>query len=224
MITTLIKVILYALITFGVVLAAISVRAILKTKKRKDVLFLSWGIAGVLVGLLLLVLVSAPWTPRSYVRPDDLEVQQLAEQLQTVEDIYYWVCQNIVPDPENSEWLYPAEAIQRRSGDCGDMAFLLVSLFRAKGIPEENVRVVIGRPTVVVYIDDEQVGFTGDHAWVELLHHGRWLALDPSVRPLLSFDHFLNDPHPLADKWVYRFNDVYYEEKGKEFSAMGWRK
>lgn len=206
---------MYALIIFSAVLVAISVRAILKTKKRKDVIFLSWGIAGVLVGSLLLVLVSAPWTPRSYVRPDDPEVQQLAEQLQTVEDIYYWVGQNIVPeiDPENSEWLYPAEAIQRRSGDCGDMASLLVSLFRAKGIPAENVRVVIGRPTVVVYIDDEPVGFTGDHAWVELLYHGRWLALDSSVRPTLPFDYYAESSHPLSHKWTCWFNDKYYVER-----------
>lgn len=216
------EIILYALVVFSVVLVAISVRAILKTKKRRDVLFLSWGIAGVLVGSLILVLVSAPWTPCSYIRPDDPEVQQLAEQLQTVEDIYYWVGQNIAYElgPENfDEWLYPAQVIQRRSGDCKDMASLLVSLFRAKGIPEENVRVVIGRPTVVVYIDDEPVGFTGDHAWVELLHHGRWLALDPSVRPLLSFNRFLTDPHPLAEKWIYKFNDVYYEERKKEISV-----
>lgn len=211
-----------ALIVSSVVLVTISVRAILKTKKRKDALFLSWGIAGILIGSLLLVLVPAPWTPRSYIRPDDLEVQQLAEQLQTVEDIYYWVGQNIAfePEPENfDEWQYPAQVIQRGRGDCEDIVFLLVSLFRAKGIPAENVRVVVGRPTVVVYINDEPLSFPSDHIWVELLYHGRWLALDPSVRPLLSFNHFLTDPHPLAEKWISKFNDIYYEERKKEISA-----
>ena len=63
-------------------------------------------------------------------------------------------------------WAFPSETLRYRVGDCEDTSFLLASLLLASGIPDENVRVVLGRYNYV------------GHAWVEVLTNEGWYILE----------------------------------------------
>jgi len=154
--------------------------------------------------------IAYPENPQRFIQPDCPTIQQLASQLDSIEDAYYWVAQNIFYVPDSSlgsseVWLYPSQTIQRKKGDCEDFAILLCSLIRAKGTPAEEVRVVAG----LVPSDGELVG----HAWVELWYQGTWLPLETTTRgpqPPPPFEYYLTHTHP-EHKRLYWFNDVYYE-------------
>jgi hypothetical protein len=71
-------------------------------------------------------------------------------------------------------WLFPAETLMLRKGDCEDSSFLLAALMLASGISEHCVRVVLGK---VVSPD----GVFG-HAWVVYKNEeGVWCLLESTL-------------------------------------------
>lgn len=90
-----------------------------------------------------------PDDPTKYVQPSAPEVLEVAQQISSVDEVGNWVYQNIVYTPDSISgfddlWQPAFYTIVRRTGDCEDIATLICSLLRAKGVPAENVRVVVG--------------------------------------------------------------------------------
>ncbi|MGC4067000.1 MAG: transglutaminase-like domain-containing protein [Polyangiaceae bacterium] len=76
-------------------------------------------------------------------------------------------------------WQFPEETLALGSGDCEDMAFLLVSLLLASGVSGYMLRVALGR-LVTRGADGVRIGKGRDHAWVVYQsERGHWLVLDP---------------------------------------------
>jgi len=95
--------------------------------------------------------------------------------------IQKWVVQNIVYvgdedlSPDRGEfWLFPAETLKRRRGDCEDGAILTVSLCLALGIPADRIRVAAG------WVDPGRGAAAGGHAWATYRRESddAWVALD----------------------------------------------
>lgn len=105
------------------------------------------------------------------VEADHPAVTAMAEKLGNPEAAYYFVRDIIRFEPQR-----PAAAASRTLGDgaasCIGKAILLCSLYRAMGIPAENVRVVTGE----VVSPEGNV----DHAWVDMEFKGQCLQLDPT--------------------------------------------
>lgn len=75
-------------------------------------------------------------------------------------------------------WQFPAETLATGSGDCEDCSFLLASLMIASGIPEDNIRVVIGQ-----LIRAGQP--TQAHAWIVYQDEGgTWRVIESTSRPV----------------------------------------
>lgn len=110
--------------------------------------------------------------PREYsalVTPEAPEVKELARQLGSLEAAYVFVRDSIVFEPMRAAGA-PAETLRTRRASCLDKATLLVSLYRALGLPASAVRVVVG-----------QISYGGkilEHAWVDLEHGSTCLQLD----------------------------------------------
>ncbi|NYT01421.1 MAG: transglutaminase-like cysteine peptidase [Methanosarcinales archaeon] len=94
--------------------------------------------------------------------------------------IWKYVAENVqyVTDEESSGvvdfWLYPAETLTLRKGDCEDSSFLLASLLLASGISDHCFRVVLGKVQ----------GAQGDygHAWVVYQgEDGKWCQLESTA-------------------------------------------
>lgn len=128
---------------------------------------------------------------------------------------------------QTEKWLAPITFIQDTPGfasnplqgqiasDCSEQANTLVSLLRAQGTPAEQVRVVLGKVNFG--------GSIGGHAWVELWHDGKWMALDPTTgayyddakkqkiaRDGVDFTYWQYHPFPALEVWAY-YNDQYYK-------------
>jgi hypothetical protein len=70
-------------------------------------------------------------------------------------------------------WLFPAEALGLRRGDCEDGAILTASLCRAVGIPDWRIRVAAG------LVNPGRGAEQGGHAWATYLRADQtWIALD----------------------------------------------
>ena len=105
------------------------------------------------------------------IEPDDPDVVKLARQFKTFEEAYAFVSQKIRFVP----YVPPGpvrETLKHGVGSCLGKAVLLCSLYRAMGIGQEDVRVVVG---IVV-----TEGGLADHVWVDLEKDGRCLQQDPS--------------------------------------------
>jgi hypothetical protein len=170
-------------------------------------------------------------TLQQYITPGDRAVKALAGEVDGLKEAYNaagkWV---YISDEDlnrtDDRWFtpheflvdspyYPANPLQGKvAGDCEEKANTLVSLLRAEGVQPEDVRVVLGEVT----FSSVKMG----HAWVEILHSGQWLALDPSWGPYwnaksgklvdrkaVSFDYYAEHTYPVVQVWVY-YNDVYY--------------
>jgi len=112
----------------------------------------------------------------SYVTPDAPLVKEFAESLSSLENIRSFIEEKYVYVWEEIDtWERPQEMLEgymttgKLEGDCEDIAFLEVSLFRAIGVPENQVRVVI-----FSYPAGE---LRGIHAGVELWGNGDWRLL-----------------------------------------------
>ena len=144
------------------------------------------------------------------IRPDDLQslvdpkaagVGALARQLGTLEAAYLFVRDRIAFEPSMPASA-PAQTLRDGRASCLGKATLLVSLYRALGVPAESVRVVTG-----------QVPFAGsllEHAWVDLEYGSLCLQQDPT--DLLGTHDFQSFPgQTYVQGYVHRelfcFND-----------------
>ena len=171
----------------------------------------------------------SPW--QQFVTPDDPSIVNIANGVGSIEDAYKvakswtWVSDTILNN-ESEKWLMPHEFIVntpdypsnpasgRIVSDCEEQAYTFVSLLRAFGIPATDVRVVVGE----IVVEGEK----GGHAWVEILHNGKWLQLEATSGPYWDeeanklvnrrgggFLYYIENDYPVEDTWGY-FNDMFY--------------
>lgn len=117
---------------------------------------------------------------QALIDPDDPEVVAQARQFHSLEAAYLFVRDRIDFDPAVAAGP-SAQILRERRASCLGKATLLVSLYRALGVPADNVRVVTG-----------QVSYDGsliEHAWVDLEYGATCLQQDPT--DLLGVHDFL---------------------------------
>lgn len=176
-----------------------------------------------------------------YVTPDASAVQNLADQLDGVQEIYdealswVWVSEeylNGVPEkwyyPEGFLTLTPDLANNPSPGDmasdCSEQANTLASLLIADGWSEDNVRVVLGM------VDFQ--GQSGGHAWVEINENGQWFALEATagayyeestntLTPATSvpYKYFRYATYPVEEVWYYYNNEYFWDEENSVGNA-----
>ncbi len=166
-----------------------------------------------------------------YVTPDAESVQDLADNLDGIQEIYdealswVWVSEEYL-NGVKEYWYYPEEFLTETpensnnpspgtpASDCEEQANTLVSLLIADGYEPENVRVVLG-----------EVNFNGQrggHAWVEIYEDGHWIPLEATAGAYyddetdtlyaatsISYDYFEYHRYPVIDVWYY-YNNEYY--------------
>jgi hypothetical protein len=138
---------------------------------------------------------------RSLVTPAAPEVTALARRLGTLEAAYLFVRDGIAFDPSSAADV-PVGTLRAGRASCLGKAALLVSLYRALGVPADGVRVVTG-----------QVPYEGElleHAWVDLEYGS--LCLQQDTTDLFGVHDFLRFPNQrYVDEFVQRelfcFND-----------------
>lgn len=105
------------------------------------------------------------------IEPNDPEIVKLAKQLSSYEEAYRFVSEEIkfVPYVPSGP---VKETLRHRIGSCIGKAALLCSLYRAMGLPQAEVRIVVG---IVVTADG-----MSDHVWIDMEKGGKCLQQDPS--------------------------------------------
>lgn len=138
------------------------------------------------------------------IEPENPEVVKLARRFKTYEEAYHFVSEKIgfapfvPPGPVH-------ETLRHGVGSCLGKAVLLCSIYRAMGLQQDAVRVVLG---LVITPDG-----IADHVWLDLEYQGRCLQQDPSG----MFGHFAFDAFP-GNGYVVRyvmkesfcFNDAHF--------------
>jgi hypothetical protein len=99
------------------------------------------------------------------------DIRSLAENLQTPEEAYIYVRDQIKFEPWRSVER-PSVVIRARAASCLGKAVLLCSIYRAMGVEPESTFVVTGQ----VVSDEGMV----EHAWVSLVHDRTHYQQDPS--------------------------------------------
>jgi hypothetical protein len=99
------------------------------------------------------------------------DIKSLAERLQTPEEAYKYVRDQIQFEPWRSVER-PSTIIREGAASCLGKAVLLCSLYRAMGVKPESTFVVTGQ-----VISGEG---TVEHAWVSLVHNGTHYQQDPT--------------------------------------------
>lgn len=91
---------------------------------------------------------------------------------ETVEALHAWVMENIQRDLPTARDHGARRTLERRRGDCTDMAYLLAALCRARGIP---ARVMAG------FIVERHAVLRPDafHNWIEFHDGEAWRVADP---------------------------------------------
>lgn len=148
------------------------------------------------------------------IQPSAPSVHNIAKDFTTLQQAYEYVqVLPYLPDEDigyADYWQSATETLQRGGGDCEDKAILLVSLWRAMGVPADNVWVVNG------FIHTSQ-GY-GGHSWVEILwfenRGGVSLTryrqhIDPTSD--IPWDKYAADPYPLFS--IYDIN-IYFNDSG----------
>jgi predicted transglutaminase-like cysteine proteinase len=93
-----------------------------------------------------------------------------------IEQINYWVYRNVAYKPDNIDEWSPAEVtLQRRYGDCEDLALLKRALLLAQGYKEDDVIMLI-----VYDLISRQ-----DHALLLVNSSNRWYILDSRTPTVL---------------------------------------
>lgn len=133
--------------------------------------------------------------------PRDPEIRKLASRFDSFEAAYNFVQNDIrfapfvPPGPVSATLKYGV-------GSCLGKAALLASLYRAMGMPQEDLRLVMG---IVITPQGES-----DHVWLDLENKGRCLQQDPSgMLGRFAFDAFPGTAY--VDNYVmketFAFND-----------------
>jgi len=133
---------------------------------------------------------------------DHPTIIDLARQFDSYEEAYHFVSNEIrfvpfvPPGPVD-------KTLEHGVGSCLGKAALLSSLYRAMGMPSENVRMVMG-----IVMTPQGLS---DHVWLDLEHEGRCLQQDPSgMLGRFAFDEFPGTRY--AESYVmkesFAFNDT----------------
>ena len=138
----------------------------------------------------------------SLVDPGDPAVRALAVRLGTPEAAYAYVRDRVRYAPMTRA-LRPADILRDGAASCLGKATLLCSLYRAMGIPADNVRVITGNVALPEGL--------ADHAWLDLEYGGACLQQDPSgFLGTFGFSQFpdLAFTDTYVDEEDYCFNDA----------------
>jgi hypothetical protein len=173
-----------------------------------------------------------------YVTPDADAVKDLADELESIQEIYdealswVWVSEEYL-NGEQEYWFTPEEFLVETPdmktnpshgtpvSDCSEQANTLASLLLAYGLNDDNVRVVLGKVNFN--------GQIGGHAWVEMYENGRWIPLEATAGAYyyeetdtvseampLSYTYFTHHTFPAITIWYY-YNNVYFmDNTGQE--------
>ena len=138
---------------------------------------------------------------RTLIVPEAPELVELARQLGSLEAAYEFVRDRIAFEPSAAAGA-PAQTLREGRASCLGKTTLLVSLFRALGVPAGSVRVVTGQVPLG--------GSLLDHAWVDLEYGSLCLQLDPT--DLLGRHDFLRFPgqeyvRSFVSRELFCFND-----------------
>ncbi len=168
-----------------------------------------------------------------YVTPDSQAVQELANKLDGLQEIYdeslswIWVSETYLNGVEEM-WYYPQEFLTKTkllpnnpskgdiASDCSEQANTLASLLIADGYSTQDVRVVLG------LVDFE--GILGGHAWVEIYDDNSWFALEATAgayydevtntlteAEYLPYNYFQYTEFPVEEVWYYYNNDYFWD-------------
>lgn len=135
------------------------------------------------------------------ITPRDARVLALAVELQDPENAYLYVRDHIADDPSLPA-LSAGEIITEKQASCLGKAVLLCSLYRAMGVPADDVRVVtgeLGYPDAII-----------DHAWVDMEYEGVCFQQDATdFLGFYTFDQFkgMDYTRRFIRKEGYAFND-----------------
>jgi|GEM_PF-6802182 len=144
-----------------------------------------------------------PSHARDYIEYNNPEIKKLAFELNTPENMYYFVLKNIsyVRVPKS---VYAGEVLNLKEGDCDAKSNLLAALLRARGYPQERVKIAAG----IAYLDREQ-NATIIHSWVEFFDYNKkkWFVLDTT--PLLDIAYF--EKYEKKDFYLKFVQDVFFE-------------
>jgi hypothetical protein len=138
------------------------------------------------------------------VTPDDKRVHDLAASLQTPENAYLYVRDHVRNDMSLAA-LPAGDIIEEDQASCLGKAILLCSLYRAMGIPDEDVRVVtgeLGYPDAII-----------DHAWVDIEYNGECIQQDATdLLGNFKFGQFKGMAYTrrFIRKEGYAFNDEHF--------------
>lgn len=148
-----------------------------------------------------------------FITPNDELVAKYSGQVDGgPEDIYDWLNSNFRFIIEGADiWSTPHEMLSQFEaqgyfqGDCGDISFLATSMFRAIGVPPEDVRNTFGYA---------QGNLESKHSWTTIKIDGNWIPLEFGPgRRLLDY---LEERHPYTP--VISWNDKcrWTHEENKE--------
>ncbi len=131
------------------------------------------------------------------------DIKSLAERLQTPEEAYKYVRDQIQFEPWRSVER-PSTIIREGAASCLGKAVLLCSIYRAMGVEPESTFVVTGQ----VASD----GGTVEHAWVSLVHNGTHYQQDPT--DLLGHFDFREFPERKYSRSFIRAEKYCFNDQG----------
>lgn len=150
------------------------------------------------------MVVNHPQDVMELINKHDSRVSALAVELKTPLNAYAYVRDRLRDDPSQPAQP-PGETIAAGRASCLGKALLLVSLYRAMGIPSLSVRIVTGEISIP--------SGTFDHAWIDMEYDGSHLQQDATnILGSFSFDQFQGDAYAQAyvrdEEFV--FNDTHF--------------
>lgn len=150
------------------------------------------------------ILVNHPQDLMGLVNKHDKQVRNLAFELKTPQNAYAYVRDRIVDDPSQSA-TSSREIINAGRASCLGKTLLLVSLYRALGIPSPAVRIITGEISIPSGLFD--------HAWIDMEYNGLHLQQDATkILGVFTFDQFQGDAYTQAyvrdEEFV--FNDTHF--------------
>ncbi len=128
------------------------------------------------------------------VEPADPAIVKVAEKFTTYDEAYDFVANKIKFVP----YVPPGpvrETLRHGVGSCLGKAVLLCSIYRAMGLPKENIRIVVG-----IVVTEQGLS---DHVWIDMEVDGRCLQQDPSGM-LGNFDFYAFPDNRYVDKFVMK--------------------
>ena len=150
------------------------------------------------------MLVNHPQDLMVLITPQDKRVRALAAELKTPQNAYEYVRDRLIDDPSQPASA-PGEIIGAGRASCLGKALLLVSLYRAQGIPTSAVRIVTGEISIPAGIFD--------HAWIDMEYNGANIQQDATkILGTFTFDQFPGDSYTQAyvrDEEIV-FNDTHF--------------